>query len=53
VLAALSVLFGILLALTLVSFAELTSRSVKDAELLEDELPYGVRFLGEIPRMMR
>jgi len=53
ILAALSTLFGILLALALVWFAELTSRSVKDADLLEDELPYGVRFLGEIPRMMR
>jgi hypothetical protein len=53
VLGGLSVLFGVFLAGTLVAFAEFSSRSVKDAEALEDELPYGVRFLGEIPRMTR
>jgi len=53
VLGGLSVLFGVLLAGALVAFAELSSRSVKDAEALEDELPYGVHFLGEIPRMTR
>ena len=37
----------------LVLLAELLSRSVKDAESLEAELPYGVRYLGEIPRMTR
>ena len=30
-----------------------SAQPVKDAAALEDELPYGVRFLGEIPRMMR
>jgi hypothetical protein len=52
-LGALSVVFAILLAAVLVALAEFSSRSVKDAEALEDELPYGVRFLGEIPRMTR
>jgi hypothetical protein len=53
ILAALSVLFGVLLAVLLVSIAELTNRSVKDAESLEAELPYGVLYMGEIPRMVR
>jgi len=53
ILGGLSVLFGIFLAGALVALVELSSRSVKDAEVLEDELPYGVRFLGEIPRMTR
>jgi hypothetical protein len=52
-LGALSVAFGILLAAVLVALAEFSSRSLKDAEALEDELPYNVRFLGEIPRMTR
>ncbi|HEX4651524.1 MAG TPA: hypothetical protein VH250_08465 [Granulicella sp.] len=53
VLGLLSVLFGLFLAGALVALAEFSSRSVRDAEALEDELPYGVRFLGEIPRMTR
>jgi hypothetical protein len=53
ILATFSVLFGVLLAVLLVSIAEFTSRSVKDAESLEAELPYGVLYLGEIPRMIR
>jgi hypothetical protein len=53
VLGGLSVLFAVFFAWALVAFAEFSSRSVKDAEALEDELPYGVRFVGEIPRMMR
>jgi hypothetical protein len=51
VLGALSLLFGLLLAAVMVWLAELLSRSVKDAESLEAELPYGVHYLGEIPRM--
>lgn len=52
-LAAFSVPFGIVIAILLVSIAEFTSRSVKDAESLEAELPYGVLYVGEIPRMIR
>jgi hypothetical protein len=53
VLGALSVPFGVLLAGVLVSLAELLNRSVKDVESLEAELPYGVVYVGEIPRMPR
>jgi capsular polysaccharide biosynthesis protein len=53
VLGVLSLLFGVLLTAVLVLLAELLSRSVKDSESLEAELPYGVQYLGEIPRMPR
>ena len=53
VLLALSAFFAMLLALLAVSIAERTSSSVKDAYVLETELPYSVEYMGEIPRMTR
>jgi hypothetical protein len=53
VLIALSALLAVLLALVLVGIAERASGSVKDAEVLETELPYSVQYVGEIPRMTR